>query len=81
MLSKPPRPDDDSFLGEVDCRQRAGEGGGIAAEGEDIQIVLLPFHEAMDMVARGEISDAKTVIALQHLALVKAKNADMGTFS
>jgi len=23
VLSDPPRPDDDSFLGEVDCRQRA----------------------------------------------------------
>ena len=67
------------FLGEVDCRQRAGEGGGIAAEGEDIQIVVLPFREAMDLVARGEICDAKTIIALQHLALVKAGNADMGT--
>jgi ADP-ribose pyrophosphatase len=59
------------FLVEVDHRQRAGEGGGVATEGEDIQIVVLPFREAMDMVARGEICDAKTVIALQHLALVK----------
>jgi nudix-type nucleoside diphosphatase (YffH/AdpP family) len=59
------------FLGEVDQRQRTGKGGGIAAEGEDTQIVVLPFHEAMDMVARGEIGDAKTIIALQHLALLK----------
>ena len=63
------------FLGEVDCRQRAGEGGGIVAEGEDIQILVLPFHEAMEMVTGGEICDAKTVIALQHLALLKAGNA------
>jgi len=75
MLSDPPRPDDDSFLGEVDCRQRAEEGGGIAAEGEDTQVVVLPFREALDMVARGEISDAKTVIALQHLALLKVGNS------
>jgi len=72
MLSGLPRPDDDSFLGEVDCRQRDGEGGGIAAEGEDIQIVVLPFREAMDRVARGEICDAKTVIALEYLALLRA---------
>jgi len=62
------------FLGEVDHRQRIGRGGGIAAEGEDTQVVVLPFHEAMDMIARGEICDAKTIIALQHLALVKAGN-------
>ncbi len=60
------------FLAEVDHQQRTGEGGGVAAEGEDIEIVVLPFREAMEMVARGEICDAKTVIALQHLALVKA---------
>jgi nudix-type nucleoside diphosphatase (YffH/AdpP family) len=59
------------FLGEVDQRQRAGKGGGVVAEGEDTQIVVLPFHEAMAMVARGEICDAKTIIALQHLALLK----------
>jgi ADP-ribose pyrophosphatase len=60
------------FLGEVDHRQRVGHGGGVPAEGEDIQIVVLPFSQAMDMVARGEINDAKTIIALQHLALRKA---------
>jgi ADP-ribose pyrophosphatase len=59
------------FLGEVDYRQRASKGGGVAAEGEDTQIVVLPFPEAMDMVARGDIRDAKTIIALQHLALLK----------
>ena len=62
------------FLGEVDCHRRTGKGGGIAAEGEDTQIVVLPLREAMDMVARGEIRDAKTIIALQHLALLKAGN-------
>jgi nudix-type nucleoside diphosphatase (YffH/AdpP family) len=59
------------FLGEVDCHQRVDKGGGIAAEGEDIQIVVLPFREAMNMIAQGEIRDAKTIIALQHLALLK----------
>ena len=60
------------FLGEVDQRHRAGRGGGVVAEGEDTQVVVLPFPEAMDMIARGEIRDAKTIIALQHLALRKA---------
>lgn len=59
------------FLGEVDHRRRSGHGGGVAAEGEDIQIVVLPFRVAMGMVGRGEICDAKTVVALQHLALRK----------
>jgi ADP-ribose pyrophosphatase len=49
----------------------------VAAEGEDIEVVVLPFREAMKMVASGEICDAKTIIALQHLALLKAETADM----
>jgi ADP-ribose pyrophosphatase len=57
------------FWGEVDHRERAGEGGGVAAEGEETQVVVLPLREALDRVARGEIRDAKTIIALQHLAL------------
>lgn len=57
------------FLGEVDSRRRATKGGGVAAEGEDTQIVVLPLQEALDLVARGEIIDAKTIIALQYLAL------------
>ena len=60
------------FLGQVDHRQHVGKGGGVVAEGEDTQVVVLPFGEAMDMVARGEIRDAKTIIALQHLALRRA---------
>ncbi len=63
------------YLAEVDYRSRVAAGGGVAAEGEEIQIVVLPFHEAMDMVASGEICDAKTIIALQHLALQKASKS------
>ncbi|GIK41604.1 MAG: hypothetical protein BroJett011_54370 [Chloroflexota bacterium] len=64
------------FLGQVDTGQRAGQGGGVVAEGEDTQMIELPFQEAMDMVARGQIQDAKTIIALQHLALCQAGRAD-----
>jgi ADP-ribose pyrophosphatase len=57
------------FLGEVDVGRRAGKGGGVVAEGEDIQIRSFPLQDAMDMITSGEIRDAKTIIALQHLAL------------
>ena len=60
------------FLCEVGRHQRTAKGGGLAAEGENVQVVALPLAEAMDMVARGEICDAKTVIALQYLCLLKA---------
>jgi len=63
------------FWGEVDHRERAGEGGGVAAEGEDIEIVALPLQEALDMVESGEIVDGKTIVALLYLALRQAKQA------
>jgi nudix-type nucleoside diphosphatase (YffH/AdpP family) len=60
------------FWAEVNHREQTGKGGGVLAEGEDIQIVVIPFAEAIAMVTRGEINDGKTLIALQHLALWKA---------
>ena len=63
------------FLGEVDRRRPATPGGGVIAEGEDTQIVVVPRAEALAMIARGEICDAKTIIALQHLALRQAGHA------
>ena len=44
-------------------------GGGVAAEGEDIESVELPFDEAMRMVEDGRIVDGKTVLLLQWAAI------------
>ncbi|WP_375261600.1 NUDIX domain-containing protein [Palleronia sp.] len=51
-----------------------GPGGGLSSESEDIEVVELSLTEALDMVQRGEIRDAKTVMLLQHarLALMPA---------
>ena len=67
------------YWGEVSATGRTHAGGGLENEGEDTQVVTLPFQEAMDMIARGEIKDAKTILALQHLALAKAHGSDTGT--
>jgi nudix-type nucleoside diphosphatase (YffH/AdpP family) len=40
-------------------------GGGRADEGEDIEVLELALAEALAMVARGEIADAKTIMLLQ----------------
>ncbi|MEU9319651.1 NUDIX domain-containing protein [Streptomyces sp. NPDC048295] len=42
---------------------------GIAAEGEDIAVVELPFAEALDRIRDGTIADAKTIMLLQWAAL------------
>ncbi|MFF9512004.1 NUDIX domain-containing protein [Streptomyces sp. NPDC014724] len=46
-----------------------GYGHGVAAEGEDIETVELPFDEALSMVRSGAIADAKTIMLLQWAAL------------
>ena len=53
----------------VDASMRVAEGGGLADEHEDIELVTLSLEEAMDMVATGAISDAKTVVMLQWAAM------------
>jgi ADP-ribose pyrophosphatase len=46
-------------------------GGGVAAEGEDIRSVWVPIAEALELARRGEIQDAKTLIAVQWLGLIR----------
>lgn len=63
------------YLGYVHHAERVHAGGGLASEHEDIQIVRLKFHEALEMIYRGEICDAKTIIALQQLSLLQQRKA------
>lgn len=56
------------FCGLVDATD-AGGIFGVADEGEDIRVHVLPFREAYDMVEDGRIANAPAVIALQWLKL------------
>ena len=47
---------------------RTGIGGGVAAEGEDIDVLELDFDRALQQVGT-EIADAKTIMLLQWAAL------------
>ena len=57
------------FVAEYDASQKVSDGGGLAGEGEDIEVLELPFDEAMAMVRRGEIVDGKTIMLLQYAAM------------
>lgn len=58
------------FVAEYDEQDRRGSGGGDATEGEDIEVVELPLDEALRRIADGRIQDGKTIMLLQHAALV-----------
>jgi len=57
------------FIAEYHDDDRRGKGGGLAEEGEDIEVLEWPFARALAAIRSGEIEDAKTIILLQHLAL------------
>ena len=57
------------FVAEYDPASRIGDGGGLAHEGEDIEVLELPLAQAMRMVADGRICDGKTIMLLQHAQL------------
>jgi nudix-type nucleoside diphosphatase (YffH/AdpP family) len=55
------------FSATYNPSRRSGPGGGLAEEGEEIEVLELPLDKAWAMVKRREIMDAKTVLLLQHL--------------
>ena len=57
------------FVAEYDPAMRIGSGGGLADEGEDIEVLELAIDEALAMIADGRIVDAKTIMLLQYAAL------------
>lgn len=52
------------FLAEYTAADRVDRGGGVASEGEDIEVIEVGLDEAMDWVADGRIVDGKTVTLL-----------------
>lgn len=57
------------FAAPYTSADRTGAGGGLADEGEDIEVLELPFAEALAMIRDGRITDGKTIMLLQWAAL------------
>jgi nudix-type nucleoside diphosphatase (YffH/AdpP family) len=57
------------FVAAYEPAMQIGSGGGIASEGEDIEVLELPIDQALAMVGDGRIADAKTIMLLQYAAL------------
>jgi nudix-type nucleoside diphosphatase (YffH/AdpP family) len=58
------------FVAEYGDAERIGPGGGDSVEGEDIEVLELPLSQAMHMIRTGQIQDGKTIMLLQHAALM-----------
>ena len=59
------------FVAHYDPADRTGAGGGLAEEGENIEVLEMRFDDAYAMIASGEIVDMKTVVLLQWLKIAK----------
>ncbi|PCH54353.1 MAG: GDP-mannose pyrophosphatase [Flavobacteriaceae bacterium] len=62
------------FIAEVSDEMKISDGGGLADETEEIEVLELNFNEAYTMISTGEIQDAKTVILLQYAKINKLFN-------
>ena len=59
------------FVGEYNDSMKVSEGGGVAHEEENIDVMEMSYDEAYAMIESGEIKDAKTIMLLQY---AKIKN-------
>lgn len=57
------------FIAAYTDAMKTGLGGGLKEEGEDIELMEIPFGQAYNMVLNNEIRDAKTIILLQYLKI------------
>ncbi|MCK5815728.1 MAG: GDP-mannose pyrophosphatase NudK [Flavobacteriaceae bacterium] len=59
------------FIAEYSDEMKVSEGGGLASETENIEVLEVTFIDALKMIESGEISDGKTIMLLQYAQLHK----------
>lgn len=57
------------FVAEYEATMKVNEGGGAEHEQENIEVLELPFEQALNMIKKGEIKDGKTIMLLQYAKL------------
>lgn len=63
------------FVAEVSEADRIETGGGVAHEGEAIEVVEMPLAELYAMAESGALEDAKTLVIVQRLMLEEAQGS------
>jgi hypothetical protein len=57
------------FIAPYTTDMKVSEGGGLAHEQENIEVMEVSFTKALDMIRSGEIRDGKTIMLLQYLQI------------
>lgn len=57
------------FVAAYNKQMKVNEGGGIEQEQENIEVLEIPFDQAIQMIDKGEIKDGKTIMLLQYAKL------------
>jgi len=57
------------FVAAYTKEQKVTDGGGLEDDQENIEVLELPFNQALDMIENGEIKDGKTIMLLQYARL------------
>ncbi|MEO5340200.1 MAG: NUDIX domain-containing protein [Magnetococcus sp. MYC-9] len=67
------------FLGIIDSRHQAAPGGGLLHEDEDIEVLPMPFAQAMQLLHDGQISNSPAYMGLHWLAQHRQALRQTGT--
>jgi nudix-type nucleoside diphosphatase (YffH/AdpP family) len=59
------------FIGEYTDDMKVSNGGGLDIEHEDIEVLELPFTQAIALLNNGEIHDTRTIVLLQYALIHK----------
>jgi nudix-type nucleoside diphosphatase (YffH/AdpP family) len=54
------------FVAEYSKDMKVSDGGGVEEESEDIEVLEIPFQQAVEMIKTGDIKDGKTIMLLQY---------------
>jgi GDP-mannose pyrophosphatase NudK len=57
------------FIAAYSKEMKVHDGGGLEHEQENIEVLEIPFEDALRMIETGEIKDGKTIMLLQYLKL------------
>ncbi|WP_242918165.1 GDP-mannose pyrophosphatase NudK [Pontibacter liquoris] len=57
------------FIAEYSKAMKVHEGGGVAHEEENIEVLEMPLQQALELIGNGQIKDGKTIMLLQYIKL------------